>query len=220
MKKKTIAGSIAIVVIVSVAIFAGCIEKGEITPPAPTSPESSVVGDLGNKSILMVIAPKDFRDEEFFEPKEIFEERGVKISVASTSTDTAEGMLGGRVKPDLKISDVNVEEYDAIVIVGGAGSKEYLWGNKELRILVKEAYKKDKIVSAICLSPVVLARAGILEGKQATVFPDREAIDELKRNGANYLNRSVVVSDGVITGRDPESAEEFALKICDTLKGT
>ena len=220
MKKKTIAGLIAIVVIASVAIFAGCVEKEDITPPTPTPFEPSVVEDLGDKSILMVIAPKDFRDEELFEPKEIFEEKGAKITVASTSTDTAKGMLSGTVKPDLKISDVNVEEYDVIVIVGGVGSEEYLWGDEELRILVKEAYNKDKIVSAICLSPVVLARAGILEGKQATVFPDREAIDELKRNGANYLDRSVVVSDGVITGRDPESAEEFALKIWDTLKGT
>ena len=212
MKKKTIAGLIAIVAIVVVAMFAGCVEKEAITPSEP-----SVIEDLGDKNILMVIAPKDFRDEGLFEPKEIFEEKGAKVTIASTSTDIAKGMLGGTVKQDLKISDVNVEGYDAIVIVGGISSKKYLWEDEELRALVKEAYNKDKVVSAICLSPVVLAKAGVLEGKKATVFPDQVAINELKENGAIYVDKSVVVSDRVITGRDSESAKEFALKICNAL---
>ena len=112
---------------------------------------------------------------------------------------------------------MNVEDYDAIVIVGGAGSKEYLWDDEELRAMVKEAYNKNKVLAAICLSPVVLAKAGILEGKKATVFPYKEAIDELKKNGAYYVDENVVVSDNVITGRDTESTEEFSLKICGAL---
>ncbi len=165
--------------------------------------------------ILMVIAPKDFRDEELFVPKRIFEERGAEVIVASTSTDTATGMLGGTFKPDMKISDANVSEYDAIVIVGGAGSMEYLWENEELRTLIKNAHDQDKVLSAICLSPVVLARAGIMDGKRATVSPYEEAIDELKGYGAIYVDESVVVSDRIITGRGPEDAEEFALKVCE-----
>ncbi len=213
MKKKVVIGLIAIAVIASVAIFAGCVEKDE-TPSTPTPSEPSIVEDFGDKTILMVIAPEDFRDEELFEPKEIFEEKGAKVTIASTTTEIAKGMLGGTVKPDLKISAVNVGEYDAIVIVGGAGSKEYLWDDEELRAMVKEAYNKDKVLAAICLSPVVLAKAGVLDGKKATVFPDKEAISELRNYGALYLDEEVVVSDNIITGKGPESAKEFASKIC------
>ncbi|MCW3135428.1 MAG: DJ-1/PfpI family protein [Canidatus Methanoxibalbensis ujae] len=210
MRKKALV--VAVVAIAVVAIFVVFVEKENVISPAPTPSEP-----MRGRNILMVIAPEDFRDEELFEPKEIFEKKGAEVTIASTTTEMAKGMFGRTIKPDLRISDVNVEDYDAIVIVGGAGSKEYLWDDKELRAMVKEAYNKNKVLAAICLSPVVLAKAGILDGKKATVFPHKEAIDELKKNGAYYVDENVVVSDNVITGRDTESTEEFSLKICDAL---
>jgi protease I len=168
--------------------------------------------------MLMDIAPKDFMDGEFIKPKEIFQKKGMKVTVASTSTDIAHGMLGGTIKPDLKISNVKMENYDAIVIVGGLGSKRYLWENADLRILVKEAYGMDRVVSAICLSPVVLANADVLEGREATVYPDSEAMKVLSEKGVIYVDEPVVASRKIVTGRDPESAEEFSLRICDGLQ--
>ncbi|MDI6885469.1 MAG: DJ-1/PfpI family protein [archaeon] len=61
------------------------------------------------------------------------------------------------------------------------------------------------------------AKAGVLEGKRATVFPDQGVINELEQNGATYVDQSVVVSDKVVTGRDTASAEEVALKISSLL---
>ncbi|RJQ24710.1 MAG: DJ-1/PfpI family protein [Peptococcaceae bacterium] len=193
-------------VLVLTVILSGCAKKESASS---RTPEAESLPVLEGKSILMVIAPKEFRDEEFFKPKEIFEEKGAKVAVASTTADIATGMLGMTVKPDSKISDVNMKDYDAIVIVGGIGSKKHLWGNSRLITLVQDAYNQDKIISAICLSPPVLAKASILEGKKATVFPDQEAIDELKKNGATYVNENVVASDRIVTARGPESAKEF-----------
>ncbi len=207
------AALMAIVLIASVTILAGCVGKEEVTP---STPKSSVI-EGGEKNILMVIAPEDFRDEELFVPTRIFEEKGAKVTIASTSTAVAKGMLGETVKPDLTISDVKVEDYDAFVIVGGTGSKKYLWADEELRAVVKKAYNGDKILAAICFAPVVLANAGILDGKEATVFPDRGAIDELKKAGAIYVDKSVVVSDRIITAKFTDSAEEFALRIMTIL---
>jgi len=199
-------------------LLSGCGGK-KPSPTAGVSPgiKKPSAKELANKSILMVIAPKDFRDEELFEPKKIFEEKGAKVSLASTVLNEVKGMLGGTAKPQLRISEAKAEDYDAIVIVGGIGSKEYLWGDKELSNLVKQAYREGKLVAAICLSPVVLARAGILKGKQATVFPAPEAVEELKRNGADYVNQKVVVSGKIITARDTKSARDFALAIAEHL---
>ena len=144
---------------------------------------------LEGKKILMVIAQQDFRDEELFKPKEVFEGAGASVFVAAPRNETATGMRGGKVQPDFAISDVNASEFDAVVVVGGSGSPKYLWDDTQLRNLVKDAYADGKVVAAICLSPVVLARAGILKGKSATVFPSSDAVAELKKGGCNLQGR-------------------------------
>ena len=177
-----------------------------------------MTGDIADKKILMVVAQKNFRDEEFFEPRDVFEDEGVNITVASNSTEEAEGVLGGTVKPDIAISDANIADYDAIVISGGGGSREYLWNNEALREIVVQAFDMEKVVAAICISPVVLAKAGILEGKRATVFGDPASIKALKKGGANYEDEEVIVVDNIITGRDPASAVKFGQMVLETLE--
>lgn len=202
-----------IVLLLAILVFCGCDNKKEPAFTQMLESEKKPALTLEPKNIVMIIAPKDFRDEELFEPKKIFEEKGAKVSIASITRDTAKGMLGGTVTPDLKISEVIAGDYDAVVIVGGVGAKEYLWENTELRTLIDDAYKKNKVIGAICLSSVVLARAGILKDKKATVYHDEESINELKVNGAIYVDERVIVSDSIITARDPQSAKDFALKI-------
>jgi len=105
-------------------------------------------------------------------------------------------MLGGEVQPDFAISDVNASEFDAVVVVGGSGSPKYLWDDTQLRNLVRDAYADGKVVAAICLSPVVLARAGILTGKSATVFPSTDAVAELTKGGCNLQSVAKKASHG------------------------
>ena len=83
---------------------------------------------------------------------------------------------------------------------------------------LSDAFRAEKIVSAICISPVVLARAGILKGKKATVFPDSEGIRELKKAGAIYIQKSVVVDGKVVTGDGPDAASRSAQEIIKLLK--
>jgi protease I len=168
---------------------------------------------MQNKKVLMVIAPKDFRDEELFEPMAVFESKGLGVDVVSTQKGECVGMLGNKITVDKTIYDVDANDYVAIVIVGGIGSKQYLWDNEKLLELVKEFYNQNKVVSAICLSPVVLARAGVLNGKKATVYPASEAIEELKKAGAIYEDKGVVVDGNVITAKSPDYARLFGLEV-------
>lgn len=170
------------------------------------------------KKILLVIAQEQFRDEECFVPKQIFETAGAKVTVAAESANLAKGALGGTIKPDISISEAEIDDYDAIVISGGGGARKYLWDNRRLRDLVKEADSKKKVVSAICISPVVLARAGVLKGNESTVFNSPDTVDELKKHGAVYQDRDVVVSGRIITGRDPKSAQAFGKAVLKALK--
>ena len=169
------------------------------------------------KSVLMVIAPNDFREDTTIAPKEILEQKGIRVILSSTTLEESTGVGGSKLKPEIKISEAEVKNYDAIVIAGGRGVKEYLWGDQDLISLVKEAYENDRFVAAICFSPVILAQAGILKDKQATVFNDTDSIRELENNGVIYLNDSLVVSGKIITARDPAGAQDFVTAIWQAL---
>lgn len=169
------------------------------------------------KKILMIVAPERFRDEEFFEPKEVFEKNSYQVTVGSTHLGKASGALGGETDVDVLIDDVSADDFDAIVISGGGGSKTFLWDNEKLHFLLKEAFQKGKIVSAICISPVVLAKAGLLKGKNACVFPADDAILEMKTAGANLKEEAVVADGKIVTGNGPECAADFGQKIVDLI---
>jgi PfpI family intracellular protease len=169
------------------------------------------------KNVLMVVAPKDFEDVEFYAPKTLLEINGTNVTVAST-TSTALGLNGTTYNTDIMISNAKATDYDAIVIVGGTGVISSLWDDKDLRNLIKDADKENKMIAAICAAPPILARAGLLKNKKATMFPWNDGIKELTKNGANYVDQEVVVSGNIVTGRNPDASVAFGLKLCEKLK--
>ncbi len=159
--------------------------------------------------ILFVIAPERFRDEELLEPKRVLEQHGATVTVASTRSGTAVGMLGAKVIVDCTVQQADAAAYDALALAGGAGSPAHLWDSEPLRAMVKSFHAAGKPVGAICLSPPVLARAGILAGKRATTFPADRALVELKRGGATYVEEPVVLDGTIVTASGPEAAAAF-----------
>jgi len=165
--------------------------------------------------VLFVIAPERFRDEELIEPTRILEQRGAVVTVASTRSGTAVGMLGAKVRVGATVQEADAAGFDALAIAGGAGSPAHLWDSERLRALAQALAAAGKPVGAICLSPPVLARAGLLAGKRATTFPSDRALLELKRGGATYVQDAVVLDGTIVTASGPEAAAAFG----ETLAG-
>ena len=173
-----------------------------------------------NKKIVMVIAFRDFRDEEYFEPKEIFEKVGIEVKTASDQKGKAIGAGGGETEVDLLVSEVNPAEFDAIVFVGGPGCLKHL-DNENSYNLARETISEGKTLAAICISPVILAKAGVLKDKKATVWSsplDKKPIEILKENGAIYEEKAVVVDENIVTANGPAAAQEFGQTILNLLK--
>jgi protease I len=160
-------------------------------------------------TVLFIIAPEGFRDEELLEPRRVLERHGVRVAVASTRPGAATGMLGARVAVDCSVRDAMAERFDALVIAGGAGSPTHLWDSEPVHRLVRRFHRAGKPIGAICLSGAVLARAGVLGGKRATVYPAARAVVELKRGGATYVDAPVVEDGAVLTASGPEAAAAF-----------
>lgn len=166
------------------------------------------------KYILMLIAPENFRDEEFFEPKKVFEDNGYEVVVTSTQTGTAKGSQGGSYNIDYPVDRVSSSRYDAIVVSGGSGSRVHLWNNKTVHKILQEFHSEQKTIAAICISPVVLANAGILNGRECTVFNDPESIRIIKGAGGIPSLQKDVVRDGkIVTANGPKASTAFGLEI-------
>jgi protease I len=167
------------------------------------------------KSVLMIIAPANFRDEEFKEPYTLLTEVGVSITVASTDTVAATGMLGMVVKPDIILDQVNVDSFDAVVVIGGSGCTK-LYDNTVLHKILQQFNDQGKTIGAICLAPVILARAGILADKKATVYSS--AKDDISKCGAQYTSHDVETDGTIITASGPQAANDFARTILKALR--
>ncbi len=172
--------------------------------------------DLSNKTILMVIAPSDFRDEELFVPKEFFEKTGAEVVIASENKGIAKGMLGGTAPVDLSVSEVDINDYDAVVFVGGSGVESHkLYENDAYLKLAADADSSGKVIGAICLGPMVPAAAGVLSGKNATVF--ETGASYITGKGANYTGAEVTRTGRIVTGEGPNAVEEFARAVAEAL---
>jgi len=170
------------------------------------------------KKALLIIAHKDFRDEEYFIPKQILEENGIRTKTASDEKGIAIGRFGGEAEVDLSLNEIDINNFDAIIFVGGSGATEFL-DNEISYNIIKEA-SKNKILAAICIAPTILAKAGVLNDKECTVWSsnmDKSAIETIKQGGGKYTGKGIAIDQNIITGENADFAEPFAKAILKAL---
>lgn len=167
-----------------------------------------------NKSVLFVLAHRDFRDVEFQKPREILENAGIEITVASKYEGVAVGKEGLEVNVDYDFeSHIPVEEFSAVIFVGGPGVEDY-FNDTHVHEIARKFAEDGKIVAAICAAPTILVNAGILSGYKATCFADQQFI--MAEHNVFYTGRLVERDRNIITANGPGAAEEFGKLI---LKG-
>src|SRR5690349_20830145 len=120
--------------------------------------------------VLFVVPPTQFRDEELFDPKAELEQAGHEVGIASSTLGTCTGMNGGSTEATETLTSSHPEEWDAVVFVGGTGVRAF-FSDKNATRLAKAFYGAGKLTTAISSAPVILANAGLLDGRRATVAP-------------------------------------------------
>ena len=170
---------------------------------------------IQGKSILMVIAAGKFRDEELFHTKEVIEQNGGKVTIASTTIEPVTGMLGGKAKPDILLSSADPSKYDAVIFVGGGGAQQY-FNDPTAHTLAKKTVEKSRTLGAICIAPSILANAGLLKGRKATSFSSEKG--NLAKKGADYTGEPVTVDGDIVTGEGPTAAKKFGAAIVQCLE--
>lgn len=169
--------------------------------------------DLGSKRVIMIIAPENFRDEEYFDTREALERKGIDVKVASLSNPAISGIDKKEVEVDLLLPQVT-EDFDAIVFVGGGGAKVYFDNEKALE-LARIFYEQGKTVGAICIAPIILGHAGILKDKKATCWEG--GAKDLEDFGVEYSASDIEIDENIITANGPKSSEKFGTAIAESL---
>jgi len=114
-----------------------------------------------------------------------------------------------KVIPDTVIDTVKADDFDMVVLPGGQPGADNLNADKRVKELLRNFGQKGKLTGAICAAPIVLAGAGLLQGKHATSYPSYK-----DRLGTVVYEDKTVVEDGnILTSRGPGTALSFGLAI-------
>ena len=145
---------------------------------------------------------------------DVLRRAGIKVDgISVEDLDMVEGGHSIFVKSDKKISEINIDDYDMIVLPGGAVGTENLKKSKKVLELLKYFEEQNKPIGAICAAPTVLAEAGVVKNKMVTSYP---GFEESFKDSV-YVKDTVVESENVLTSRGPAAAMNFALKIVEKL---
>jgi protease I len=165
--------------------------------------------------VVFITAPEVFRDEEYYTPKKILEEAGTEVITASVKTGKLKGRFGFKTTSTFLIQDINPNDFDAIVYIGGSGSVVFFDNCYALK-LANDFFKQRKPAASICIAGVILANAGILKGKKATVFIDGKKA--LLKGGAIYTGNPLEIDENIITANGPGAAEDFGKAVLKSLE--
>jgi len=165
---------------------------------------------------ILIMIEEGVEDSEFLYPYYRFQEEGYKVDiVAPKARENYLGRHGVPIKSDLSPKEVNVDEYDAVVIPGGR-APDRMRIDPGLVKIVKEANQKGKAIAAICHGPQMLIEADILRGKKATCW--KSVVTDLKNAGAAFIDAPAVVDGNIVTSRFPPDLPSFCQETVKLLK--
>lgn len=168
---------------------------------------------------VLIIATDGFEQSELMEPKARLEDADVAVTIASLDTDDIngwdDGQWGESVAVDLTVDDVNVEDYDALLLPGGQINPDVLRMNDAVIEIIQEFNGQSKPIAAICHAPWLLVEADIIAGKIVTSWPSLRT--DLRNAGGEVVDQKVAVDGNIITSRNPDDIPAFTDALMDAL---
>lgn len=177
------------------------------------------MADLSQARVLM-LAADGFETVELFEPRKALEAAGAQVTLASIGRDPIQGMEHDLNKaetatPDMTLDEVEVDDFDALVLPGGVANPDKLRRETRAIEIVQDFMDDEKIVAAICHAPWLLAEADVIDGRRLTSFESIRT--DLENAGGDVVDEEVVVDDNLITSRKPDDIPAFNAAIIAAL---
>jgi len=168
------------------------------------------------KRAALIVAAAGFRDEELSETHGVLNAAGVQTVVVSRRSGPITGASGGTAQALVPLSQLRVDDVDAVVFIGGPGAAEYA-NDPIAHGIARDAIAKGKVLAAICVAPTILANAGLLNGVKVTAFETER--ETLVKAGAIFTGNPVERDRLVITANGPAASAVFGQAIVAALQG-
>ena len=142
---------------------------------------------------------------------------GITVVTAGLDAEPVVASRGVRLIPDTTLAEALRQEFDMVILPGGAAGTDNLDRDPRILVLLLKLAQSGRFTAAICAAPKVLANAGLLRGKKATSYPG--ILDQMRPEEVTLREAAVVKDGNVITSRGPGTAMDFALTLIETLMG-
>jgi protease I len=116
---------------------------------------------------------------------------------------------------DVSLSEANPEDYDALVLPGGVLNPDKLRLNKEAVSFARHFLEQGKPLAAICHGPQLLIETGMITGREMTSYYAIQT--DLKNAGVSWVDKEVVVDNGLVTSRSPQDLDAFNRKMIEEI---
>jgi protease I len=166
---------------------------------------------MAGKHRAIILTADKFEDFELFFPYFRLIEEGFDVEIAAPKKGYFEGEHGYEVKVDKTFDDIDPDDYDLLIIPGGApdGAPAEVRKHKKAQSIVNSFFKADKPVASICHGPWTLAAAGVVKGRRLTSFWGDGVPEDIKKAGGEYVDAEVVVDGNLVTSRYPGDLPMF-----------
>ncbi|MDQ0318131.1 protease I [Pararhizobium capsulatum DSM 1112] len=173
-----------------------------------------------NKSRILILATDGYERSELRFPLEELKKRGADVKIASIKKQPIKSWdkknWGETVEVDLLATDVDIDDFDALVLPGGQMNPDILRHDDDAMRVVREFVASGKVVAAICHGPWLLIEAGAVKGLKATSYGS--ITTDMKNAGADWSDTPVVTDKGIITSRCPDDLPAFVDKIVEEVE--
>ena len=160
---------------------------------------------------VAIIAVDGFEESELTEPKKALEKAGATADVVSEKKGTIQGFKhhdkAGKIKVDRTLDEIHIDEYDAIMLPGGALNADYTRAVPRVRQIIFEMDRARKPIAAICHAPWELISAEVVTGRKMTSWHTIQ--DDIRNAGAQWVDEEVVVDQNLVTSRGPQDLPAF-----------
>ena len=155
----------------------------------------------------IILLENGFEDTELTYPYYRLQEAGLEVELVSEEAEKVyESKNGQKIKSHKAAEDIDVSDYDILVIPGGKGP-DRMRIKESIVNLAQDAVDNDLVIASICHGAQLLIETDLLEGKKATCYYSVRT--DLENAGAEFLDKEVVVDGNLVTSRMPPDLPAF-----------
>jgi len=137
------------------------------------------------------------QDHEYIYPYYRVQEEGYVVDVAVRGGEQVNGIIGSKIVPTKDIPELKVEDYDLLVLPGGAKAMEYMRQDNEILKFIFDFNASGKVIASICHAAQLLISAKIVTGKKISGYYSIK--DDINNAGAIYTDEPAVVDGNIVT---------------------